>query len=100
AADTTPAETQTSYHIACPTCLYLQLFACIDAAGCHDGVAELFCCIADKCPGSPDGCTEDKCGNELMAAVTCGYYADMDCVDLTTGMAGECYADATAGGGT
>lgn len=92
-SDTTPPETASMYGIACDSCIYLQLFACIDAAGCHDGVAEFFCCAADKCPaGSPEGCGEQRCGAELMAALTCGYYAKMECLELTSDLSGQCFA--------
>ena len=100
ASDTTPPESM--YGLACDSCIYLQLFACIDAAGCHDGVAAVFCCLADKCPeGSPEGCSERECGAELMAAFTCGYYAKMECLELTAELAGQCFAPGDdADGGT
>ena len=98
-ADSTPAET--TYGLDCAGCIYLQLFACVDAAGCHDGVADAFCCIADKCPaGSPEGCSENSCGEELTTALTCGYFADMACTDFNRGLIAQCYAgnaDADAG---
>jgi hypothetical protein len=97
--DPTPAESM--YGLDCGGCIYLQLFACIDAANCHDGVADAFCCIAEKCPaGSPEGCGEERCGTELMTALTCGYFAKMECLDFTTGMIAQCYGgdvDADAG---
>ena len=98
--DATPAET--TYGLDCGGCIYLQLFACVDAAGCHDGVADAFCCLAEKCPaGSPEGCGEQRCGEELMTALTCGYFANMACTDFTTGLIAQCYGgdvDADAGG--
>lgn len=99
-SDPTPAEPM--YGLACDSCIYLQLFACIDAAGCHDGVATVFCCIADKCPeGSPEGCAEQQCGAELMAALTCGYSANMECLELTSSLSGQCFATGDdADGGT
>jgi hypothetical protein len=99
AADTTPPETM--YGLECDSCIYLQLFACIDGAGCHDGVAEVFCCLAEKCPeGSPEGCGEQRCGAELMAAFTCGYYAKEECLTFTAELAGQCFppADDADGG--
>ena len=101
ASDSTPAET--TYGLDCGGCIYLQLFACVDAAGCHDGVADAFCCLAEKCPaGSPEGCGEQRCGEELMTALTCGSFANMACTDFTTGLIAQCYggdvdADADAG---
>jgi hypothetical protein len=98
-ADATPAESQ--YGLDCAGCIYLQLFACVDAAGCHDGVADAFCCIAEKCPaGSPESCGQDKCGEELMTSLTCGYFANMACTDFSTGLIALCYGgdvDADAG---
>ena len=59
-ADTTPPDAM--YGVDCSGCVYLQLFACIDKAKCHQGVADVFCCIEDKCPaGSPEGCGEERC---------------------------------------
>jgi hypothetical protein len=100
AADTTPPDP--SYPINCAACVYLQLFACIDRTECHDAVADAFCCFADRCPtGSPEGCNEQRCPTELSTAVTCGYYADMACLDFLGGMVGQCFpgdsADADAG---
>jgi len=98
-ADATPAESR--YGLDCAGCIYLQLFACVDAAGCHDGVADAFCCIADKCPtGSAESCGQDNCGEELTTALTCGYFANMACVDFSTGLIAQCYGgdvDADAG---
>lgn len=99
-ADHTPAESQ--YGVACNTCVFLQLFGCIDQAGCHDGVAEALCCLEDKCPtGSADNCGQDMCGNELRAAATCGYYAKMECLDYLSGPIGQCFqpAEEDAGAG-
>jgi hypothetical protein len=93
ADDSAPEPT---YGLDCSACIYLQLFACIDQAGCREGVADLFCCIADECPtGSPEGCGETQCGAELEAAVTCGYFADMSCIDFLTGGIDQCYATAS-----
>jgi hypothetical protein len=90
-ADTTPAET--TYGLNCGGCIYLTLFACIDMADCHDGVAEVFCCIEDNCPtGSPENCGELMCGSEIEAAVTCGYFAEPDCVDFFGDAIGRCFA--------
>jgi hypothetical protein len=90
AADTTPPEPM--YGLQCDSCIYLQLFACIDGAGCHDGVAEVFCCLAENCPeGSPEGCGEQRCSAELMAALTCGYYAKEECLTFTAELAGQCF---------
>jgi hypothetical protein len=89
-ADSTPAERM--YGLDCAGCIYLQLFACVDAADCHDAVADAFCCIADKCPtGSPENCGQDSCGEQLMTALTCGYFANMACTDFTTGLIAQCY---------
>jgi hypothetical protein len=96
AADTTPPEA--TYGVDCGACIYLQLFACVDAVGCHDGVAEVFCCLADQCPaGSPEGCGDMRCPNEIRAALTCGYFADETCVDLLSDPIANCYP-AVAGG--
>jgi len=90
-ADTTPAEG--SFGLNCAACIYLTLFACIDMTDCHDGVAEVFCCIEDNCPpGSPDGCSEQRCGGEIEAALTCGYFADQGCVDILGAQVGRCFA--------
>jgi hypothetical protein len=90
-ADTTPAEPQ--FGLNCAACIYLTLFACIDMTACHDGVAEVFCCIEDNCPsGSPDGCSEQMCGGEIEAALICGYNANIDCVDFTGDVLGQCFA--------
>ena len=99
-ADPTPPEPR--YNLDCGACIYLQLFACIDAADCHEGVADVFCCLADRCPsGSPEGCGDQMCAREIEVAVTCGYFADMSCLDFLGGMIDECYApssgDADAG---
>jgi len=89
-ADTTPPAA--SYPIDCAACVYLQLFACIDRTDCHDAVAQAFCCFADRCPtGSPEGCNEQMCASELRTALTCGYYADMECLDFLGGMIAECF---------
>jgi hypothetical protein len=89
-ADTTPPEPR--YNLDCGACIYLQLFACIDAADCHEGVADAFCCFADRCPaGSAEGCGEQMCARELDVALTCGYFADMSCLDFLSGMIDECY---------
>ena len=94
-ADTTPPEPR--YGLDCGGCVYLQLFACIDAADCHEGVADLFCCIADRCPaGSPEGCGEQMCSRELDVAVTCGYFADMTCLDFLSGTIDACYGAGAA----
>jgi hypothetical protein len=98
-ADTTaPAA---AYPLDCAACVYLQLFACIDRTDCHQSVAEAFCCFDDRCPaGSAEDCNEQMCSSELRAAVTCGYFADMDCVDFLGGMIAECFPpaeDADAG---
>lgn len=99
ASDHHPAESM--YGLDCKGCIYLQLFACIDQAGCHDAVADVFCCLADKCPaGSPESCGEQKCGDQLMTALTCGYFANMECTDFSKGMIAQCYGgdvDADAG---
>jgi hypothetical protein len=74
-------------------CIYLTLFACIDMTACHDGVAEVFCCIEDNCPsGSAEGCSEQLCGGEIEAALICGYNANIDCVDFTGDVLGQCFA--------
>ncbi len=96
-ADTTPAEP--TYGLICASCIYLQLFACVDATDCHDGVAELFCCIEDNCPtGSAENCTELECGSELMAALTCGYYAKRDCVEVLGEAISGCFETPTDAG--
>ena len=98
-ADHMPAES--TYGLDCKGCIYLQLFACIDAAGCHDAVADVFCCLADKCPaGSPENCGDLNCADPITTALTCGYYANMECTDFTKGMIAQCYGgdvDADAG---
>lgn len=94
-ADTTPPDAM--YGVDCSGCIYLQLFACIDRAKCHQGVADVFCCIEEQCPaGSPEGCGEQRCGTELNAALTCGYYADMECLNFLGSSIGGCFP---AGGG-
>jgi hypothetical protein len=96
--DTTPPHATTGLN--CAACIYLTLFACIDATDCHDGVAEVFCCIEDNCPiGSPEGCSDQMCGAEIQAALTCGYFADQSCVDLLGEPIANCFAaDDTDGG--
>jgi hypothetical protein len=90
-ADTTPAETQ--FGLDCAACIYLTLFACIDMTACHNGVAEVFCCIEDNCPtGSAEGCADRMCGGDIEAAVICGYNADQDCVDFAGDVLGQCFA--------
>jgi hypothetical protein len=90
-SDATPPESQ--FGLNCGACIYLTLFACIDMEDCHDGVAEVFCCIEDNCPtGSAEGCSDQMCGGEIQAAVTCGYYANQDCVDLLGDEIGRCFA--------
>jgi hypothetical protein len=90
-ADTTPAEG--SFGLNCAACIYLTLFACIDMTDCHDGVAEVFCCIEDNCPaGSAEGCSDQMCGGEIEAAVTCGYFAEQECVNILGDQIGRCFA--------
>jgi hypothetical protein len=89
ASDATPAEPQ--FGLNCGACIYLTIFACIDMEDCHDGVAEVFCCLEDNCPGSADGCSEQMCGGEIEAALTCGYFANQDCVDFTGDVLGQCF---------
>lgn len=90
-ADATPAESM--FGLDCGGCIYLTLFACIDMADCHDGVAEVFCCIEDNCPpGSPEGCSEAMCSSEIQAALTCGYFAQQECVDFLGDTLGQCFA--------
>jgi len=90
-SDTTPAEPQ--FGLNCGACIYLTLFACVDMEDCHRGVAEVFCCIEDNCPtGAAEGCSEQMCGGEIEAALTCGYYANQDCVDLLGDAIGRCFA--------
>jgi len=97
-ADDFPPHPQSG--LSCATCVYLQLFACIADAGCQEGVAAFFCCTQARCPaGSPEGCGEARCGNELRAALTCGYYADQDCLDLAGGLSSQCYAEGDSDGG-
>jgi hypothetical protein len=96
-ADTTPAETQ--FGLNCATCIYLTVFACIDMTACHDGVAEVFCCIEDNCPtGSAEGCAEQMCGGDIEAALVCGYNANLDCVDFAGDVLGQCFATDTDAG--
>jgi hypothetical protein len=98
AGDTTPPHA--TYALNCAACIYLTLFACIDATDCHAGVAEVFCCIEDNCPtGSPEGCSEQMCGEEIMAALTCGYFADQSCVDLSGEPISSCFASGDEDGG-
>jgi hypothetical protein len=101
-ADDMPADT--SYGLDCQGCVFLQLFGCLDQGGCDDGVAEVFCCLEDKCPtGSADNCGDQMCGNEIRAAVTCGYYTKMECLDFLGGTIDQCFegqgAGSDAGGG-
>jgi hypothetical protein len=92
-SDATAAEP--TYGVDCAACIYLQLFACVDQAGCRDGVAEVFCCIADQCPaGSPEGCGDMRCPNQIRAALTCGYLADQSCVDLLADPIASCFPPA------
>jgi hypothetical protein len=95
-ADATAAEP--TYGLTCATCVYLQLFACIDQADCHEGVAETFCCLADKCPaGSADKCGDMMCKSETNAAITCGYFSKMECLDFLSGDIGQCFGPAGSG---
>ena len=80
------------FGLDCGGCIYLTLFACIDMTKCHAGVAEVFCCIEDNCPtGSAEGCSEQMCGGEIEAALTCGYFANQDCVDFIGNELGRCF---------
>jgi hypothetical protein len=89
-ADLTPPNG--AFPIDCAACVYLQLFACIDQADCHDAVADAFCCFEDRCPpGSAEGCNEQMCSRELRTAITCGYYADMSCLDFLDNRVAECF---------
>ncbi|MDD9935723.1 MAG: hypothetical protein OXT09_19075 [Myxococcales bacterium] len=98
AADDTPAEGM--FGLNCSSCIYLQLFGCFDQAGCHEGVAELFCCLADRCADNDDdGCAETMCGDELDAAITCGYFAQESCVNFLGEELGACFADDDSDGG-
>lgn len=95
-ADDMPPEP--TYGLDCQGCVYLQLFGCLDQGGCHDGVAEVFCCIEDKCPtGSADNCGDQMCGNEIRAAATCGYYKKMECLDFLGGTINQCFEGQSAG---
>jgi hypothetical protein len=98
-ADDTPPEPNTG--LDCPGCVYLSIFACIDAANCHDGVAEFFCCLEDRCsgPNPPDNCGEALCGDELTTAITCGYFANESCVSYLGPEVGVCFAEGDADGG-
>jgi hypothetical protein len=96
-ADDMPAEA--TYGLDCQGCVYLQLFGCLDQGGCHDGVAEVFCCIEDKCPaGSAENCGDQMCGNEIRAAATCGYYTKMECLDFLSGTIDQCFEGQSATG--
>lgn len=86
-------EVDSTYGLNCPGCVFLQLFACIDATDCHDTVAAFFCCVEDRCTGQPDGCAQEMCGAEIEALFTCAYYAAPECLDLTGGVIGECFAE-------
>lgn len=98
AADDT--EEDGRFGLACDSCVFLQIFACIDRAGCHEGVAEFFCCMEDRCgPGSAEGCIETECGAELETAITCGYFADETCVDFLGPLPSQCFAEGDADGG-
>jgi hypothetical protein len=97
-ADTTPRDPTTG--VDCSGCVYVQLFACVDRANCHTGVADVFCCIEANCPaGSPEGCGEQHCSSQIRTALTCGYYADMSCLDFLGSSISGCFAagDADAG---
>lgn len=95
-ADDTPAA---GFGTNCESCVLLTLFACIDEAGCHEGVAQSFCCFEDRCPApSADGCTEERCGTELNDAFTCGYYANVGCLDFLGEELSGCFADAPDAG--
>lgn len=78
--------------IGCQSCISLQLFACADQGDCHDPVAGLFCCLADKCPaGSADGCSGAMCGTEIDSALTCIVNVEPQCADYTSGFIGDCF---------
>jgi hypothetical protein len=97
-ADDTPTG---DFGIDCQTCVFANVFGCIDAAGCHDGVAAFFCCLQDRCAvdNPPENCGQALCGSELQAAVTCGYFAQESCVDYLGAEVGACFPEYDGDGG-
>jgi len=80
--------------VNCELCGILQLFACGDRMGCHAGVANLLCCLADMCPaGSPPGCPTMMCGEEITALLTCIGGMAPSCADPTMNEWAMCFSD-------
>ena len=97
-ADTTPADTSLGDAIDCSGCVFNQLVACAENAGCHDEVAGLICCL-ESCFSStdPQGCFESKCTGEATAFGYCVYYQDQECVDHSGSWLGACYEQGDGG---
>lgn len=93
AADSTPPTVIAgSYPVNCANCTILQLFACGEARGCHDPLAEALCCNDAECPpGSPEGCGDQRCASEFRALGLCLGYAAEECLSYVTGDMSRCF---------
>lgn len=94
AADTTPADTSLGTPIDCSTCIFSQILACAENAGCHDEVAGLMCCITSCAASGDPSCLESECQGEITAFGYCVYYGDQECVDHDGAWLNVCYAPA------
>ena len=88
ADDETPADPDIG---ACGDCVILDLLACLDAGGCNQEVAEIFCCGERECPpGSAEDCFDVMCAPQLQALFACGLGMAPGCFDELNGD-GACY---------
>lgn len=88
AADETPADPDLG---ACGDCVIFDLLACMDAGGCDQEVAEIFCCGERECPpGSAEDCFDVMCQPQLQALFTCGLGMAPGCFEELNGE-GACY---------
>jgi len=86
AADSTPAVTVDQRPINCQVCFGYTYMLCLDQGGCHPQIAELNCCVEQKCSGSdPTACAMTACAAEYGDQQTCG-----------SGLAGACGQPASA----
>jgi hypothetical protein len=91
ADDTTPP----SSNINCASCVYYQLLSCSDRNGCHDAVANFYCCGEQKCSRSTDPeCFQKQCAAETQAMGLCLYYVTPQCNDFygASSEVAQCFA--------
>lgn len=90
AADDTPADPTIG---TCADCVIVDLLACLDAGGCQQEVAEIFCCGERECPpGSAEDCFDVMCAPQLQTLFSCGLSMAPACFEELNGE-GACYDD-------